>query len=346
MPKATQRKEDTPPRRYQTRSSTRSHQSQPKSSSSSISSPTATTTLTTVTSSSSSPSSAPTSSSTFTLSPIPWSLRNPPSATLKSPLLRKRTWLQNNTISLPQGLAARLRDDNALSGSGSDPVGATLVFAQQEAGTAVCVSPDGVLLTCAHCVAESANELNLSTLRVLLFASGAVVTARVVAWDPIRDLALLVIAEAEAATGNGQGEATQRPFPYISFAPRPPTLNAPLLCIGHPGSEDLETSSSKSVPTNYDTLVLSTGRFRGLAKGQDVQDNSEIGALAHTCWTYWGHSGAGLVDAKSGKLVGLHSSWDEDTGMRRGIAWEAISAFLWEMVCNGKSPEGWRWCMN
>lgn len=59
-------------------------------------------------------------------------------------------------------------------------------------------------------------------------------------------------------------------------------------------------------------------------------DNAEIGALMHDCWTYWGHSGAPLVDAKAGGLVGLHSSWDEETGMRRGIGVEAIVEFLRE----------------
>jgi hypothetical protein len=34
----------------------------------------------------------------------------------------------------------------------------TLVFAQHEAGTAVCISASGLLLTCSHCVAESREE--------------------------------------------------------------------------------------------------------------------------------------------------------------------------------------------
>jgi V8-like Glu-specific endopeptidase len=49
----------------------------------------------------------------------------------------------------------------------------------------------------------------------------------------------------------------------------------------------------------------------------------------HGCWTYWGHSGAPLLDA-NGKLVGLHSSWDDTTAMRRGVPLEAIRAFLEE----------------
>ena len=84
------------------------------------------------------------------------------------------------------------------------------------------------------------------------------------------------------------------------------------------------------IKTNFDVLHVSDGRFRGLAAGQDVQDNSEIGALMHDCWTYWGHSGAPLICA--GQLIGLHSSWDNKTGMRRGVGVEAIQNFLEENI--------------
>lgn len=88
----------------------------------------------------------------------------------------------------------------------------------------------------------------------------------------------------------------------------------------------------------YEVVCVSEGRFRGYADGQDVQDDEEIGALMHTCWTYWGHSGAPLVEcsktAQMGTmLVGLHSAWDEETGMRRGVGVEAIREFL-----DGKIP--------
>lgn len=99
------------------------------------------------------------------------------------------------------------------------------------------------------------------------------------------------------------------------------------------------------VQTNYDSLVLSSGNYRGLDPDQDPQDNSEIGALMHDCWTYWGHSGAPLVLRNTGSLVGVHSSWDDETGMRRGVPWEALVSFLEKVESNarGKVPEGWIW---
>jgi S1-C subfamily serine protease len=211
---------------------------------------------------------------------------------------------------------------------------ATLVFAQHEAGTAVCIDPSGLILTCAHCVAETAEEYAAGKPQWLIFSSGQVVQAKCVAWDSRRDLALLRITAAEQTPESLSSTMT---FPSATIAHQPPLAPrkkkhaTPLLCIGHPGSEDLEAPETTIVAaTNYDVLHVSYGHFRGLAADQDVQDNSEIGALQHDCWTYWGHSGAPLVDAGSGEVIGLHSSWDDETGMRRGVAWEALRAFLGE----------------
>lgn len=228
--------------------------------------------------------------------------------------------------------------------------GATLAFAQGEAGTAVCISPSGVLLTCSHCIAETEDELDREAQHWLLFASGQIVKAKCVAWDAIRDLALLqIVASQTAAESSALRSSIPRAalvtpdlrFPTVSISHSPPSLNNSFACIGQPGPLDLETSDPDT-PTNYDILHHSTGLYRGLAKGQDPQDNSEIGALKHDCWTYWGHSGAPLFTTETGeeqlKLAGLHSSWDDETGMRRGVPWAALWAFLdeWTIVVVGQ----------
>jgi hypothetical protein len=227
----------------------------------------------------------------------------------------------------------------------SSAVRATLVFAQEEAGTAVCISSSGLLLTCSHCVAESPEELDQpgSKGKWLLFASGQVVLAKCVAWDPRRDLALLQItaAQPESQSANPHAlpacdntvSASILSFPFVMLAGFPPRLRAALVCIGHPGSEDLEVAQP-GVKTGYDTLHVSTGVYRGCAPDQDLNDNSEIGALKHDCWTYWGHSGAPLVEQSTGRLIGLHSSWDEKTGTRRGVPIEAIQHFLQHHAIN------------
>jgi hypothetical protein len=240
--------------------------------------------------------------------------------------LKKRGWLQKHTVLSPAGLERR---------GIPNPANATLVFAQEEAGTAVCVSPCGVLLTCSHCVAETEDELDWDRLHWLLFASGDAVAAKTIVWDAKRDLVLLIIVQAPDPSS---------PFPFHCLSTNALRPRACLVCVGHPGSEDLEETIA-GVQTNYDTLVLSVGTYRGLAPGQDPHDNSEIGALMHDCWTYWGHSGAPLIERDTGYLVGLHSSWDDETAMRRGVAWEALKAFADEVAGLGTKgmPGGWVW---
>ncbi|KAB5577882.1 trypsin-like cysteine/serine peptidase domain-containing protein [Coniochaeta sp. 2T2.1] len=252
---------------------------------------------------------------------------SPPSHAL---LLRKQAHLQK--YSIDNNVPRDFRKHQA-------SMQATLVFAQEEAGTAVCVSSDGLLLTCAHCVSDDEEEEEVSPpdperLYWLLFAAGRAVAARCVGWDGRRDLALLrvVAAQAWADDPRNLDEVPVRfPFAEVEDVQAGPASGDRLICVGHPGSEDLE-ADEPGRKTGYDVLHLSTGRFRGYAEGQDRQDNSEIGALEHDCWTYWGHSGAPLFGRRSGKVVGLHSSWDDETAMRRGVGLEAVVAFLEENV--------------
>ncbi|KAK8068871.1 hypothetical protein PG994_005487 [Apiospora phragmitis] len=243
-------------------------------------------------------------------------------------LAKKQAWLTENAVAIPQGFARH-----------QAAVEATLVFGQEEAGTAVCISSDGLLLTCSHCcVDEEGNRPGISKTHWLIFSSGTVVGAKCIAWDGKRDLALLRITKAQPHDDGGRhrrtllgGGGTQPDcqFPAVKVATGPVAIDSRMVCIGHPGSEDLETEEA-GVQTGYDILHASAGRFRGHAEGQDVQDNSAIGALMHDCWTYWGHSGAPLLAWSTGQLVGLHSSWVDETAMRRGVALEAIREFLQE----------------
>jgi S1-C subfamily serine protease len=68
---------------------------------------------------------------------------------------------------------------------------ATLVFAQEEAGTAVCISPQGLIMTCSHCVAGNPEESDWAERKWMLLASGQIFQAKCVVWDLQRDLALL-----------------------------------------------------------------------------------------------------------------------------------------------------------
>ncbi|KAF3904592.1 hypothetical protein ABW21_db0203602 [Orbilia brochopaga] len=267
----------------------------------------------------------------------------PPSSSLTTKLtgLPKRdlTLLQHKQRLLQQQTSATSSSWSSLTAVQQAALSATLVFAQSEAGTAFCISPTGVLLTCSHCVAEVEDGAVVSVedigVKYLLFADGRVVAARCIAYDGIRDLALLQITAAQPALTSspsllsGGSIHENNVFPYLKISPTAPNVPLRLFCIGHPGSEDLESATPRK--TNYDILHISTGRYRGVAEHANVHDNSTIGALMHDCWTYWGHSGAPLCRGKDGVVVGVHSSWDEGCGMRRGIHWAAITGFLEEM---------------
>lgn len=235
-------------------------------------------------------------------------------------LSRKERWLRSYKIAIPNEVSS-LRTE----------LQATLVFAQEESGTAVCISPNGFLLTCSHCIAESAEDLDKEKSHWLLFAFGRVVETKCVAWDPQRDLAILRIVAAQLLPTILPSDKNRLSpsYPYVQLATSAPVLEADLACIGHPGSKDLETEVV-GTKTDYDILHVSTGAFHGYIEGQDLQDNSEIGALQHDCWTYWGHSGAPLIEQATRHLVGLHSSWDDESGMRRGVPLEALREFLSE----------------
>ncbi|KAF2258594.1 hypothetical protein CC78DRAFT_556446 [Lojkania enalia] len=181
-------------------------------------------------------------------------------------------------------------------------VDATLIFAQEGAVTAVCISEEGPLI-CPRCVTESEERLQSRKSLWLLFASGLIIQAN-------------RTAERETSGNTTSIHKPQFTFLYIMLSFSLPNTNTPLLYIRQPELEDLEIGRP-GVATGYDVLHISEGKFHGHTKGQDRQDNSEIGALKHDCWAYWGHSGAPLVE---------RVTWC--TGIRRGIGIESIREFL------------------
>ncbi|KAL4863649.1 trypsin-like cysteine/serine peptidase domain-containing protein [Aspergillus spectabilis] len=202
---------------------------------------------------------------------------------------------------------------------------ATFIFAQHEAGTAVCVDSRGWILTCAHCFGESEEEWREDRYKWLLTYNGVAVRVECLVWDTRRDLALARVVCVEAETAALE-------FAYIAVPERSAVSSSktytckPIICIGQPGADDLESATPRE--TGYELVSISEGRLRELVPGADPQDNSEIGTLKHDAWTYWGHSGAPLVCEKTGVLLGLHSSWDEDTAMRHGVPAVAVAEFL------------------
>jgi hypothetical protein len=204
----------------------------------------------------------------------------------------------------------------------------TAIFAQHEAGTAVCIDPRGWFVTCSHCFGETQAEWRANRHRWLLSYTGLALQVECRVWDARRDLALAKVTCVES-----NKTTTPTSFQFVRLASSDsnfaPAHREPIICIGQPGQDDLE-SERPNRRTCYDLIEISEGRFCGMIPGADPQDNAEIGTLMHDAWTYWGHSGAPLLRASDGSLIGLHSSWDDQTSMRHGIPLVAIQQFLME----------------
>lgn len=203
----------------------------------------------------------------------------------------------------------------------------TLIFAQHEAGTAVCIDARGWMLTCAHCFGETDQEWRAHRRKWLLCYTGLAVQVECRVWDARRDLALAKVIRIEAPEELSSRHPTTPVFASVPLSTSQSTT-APIICIGQPGADDLESAAPRK--TAYDLIEISRGRLCGTIPNVDPQDNSEIGALKHDAWTYWGHSGAPLLRRVDGSLLGLHSSWDDSTAMRHGVPLIAIKEFLSE----------------
>lgn len=209
----------------------------------------------------------------------------------------------------------------------------SLVFAQHEAGSAVCIDPAGWILTCAHCFGDTEEEYQTADKRRwLLFYTGLAVQVECRVWDPKRDLAILKVIAIESSKGK-TGDVSI--FRFVEPSSEALAIRTRIICIGQPGRDDLESSTARR--TKYNLIEVSEGTFRGMVKGVDPQDNSEIGTLMHDAWTYWGHSGAPLLREENGTLIGLHSSWDDQTTMRHGVPLVALTEFLGEHLDNAKA---------
>ena len=133
------------------------------------------------------------------------------------------------------------------------------------------------------------------------------------------------------------------PPPASSISSSPVELGSRLFCIGNPSNVDLESLGGGSSEFEPPTWHVSVGeclgyvnpevqalvdaqltRGRAATRGEKAMlnnpqpvDSARGGYLQHSCWTYWGHSGAPIFN-EQGNVVGLHCAWDDTTGMRHG----------------------------
>lgn len=171
-------------------------------------------------------------------------------------------------------------------------------------GSGVCVHPSGLVLTNAHVARE------IGARWLVAFPDGGQFVGACVALNRKWDLALI-------------GAKMDATFPYARIADAPPRLGDPLICIGQPA-----TMAPSGQPTQHQPFHVSTGRVLEV-DDDPLGDQSRLGKVRHSAWTYWGHSGSPLFDAR-GRIVALHNSWDATDNQRHAVSWEAIRQFLRE----------------
>ena len=182
---------------------------------------------------------------------------------------------------------------------------ACVIFAQENGGSGVCLNEKGLILTCAHCLRKP----TLGQKHYVIFTNGLVCLTESVFVDEIADVAFI----------QASLPAHVETLAYASFAAKF-VKRETLYCVGQPYPFDLESDEGESL--DFPLISVSKGSLREVLPG-DVLDNSDIGKLRHTCWTYWGHSGAPLFN-RSGEIVGIHSSWDDETCSRHGVVLECL----------------------
>jgi len=233
---------------------------------------------------------------------------------------------------------------------------AVVHFVQGSSGTGIHIG-DGRILTCAHVIEtrdddakadddESYIPNRIGRRKIVMFPSGRIFIAecRVVqeTLDGSNDVAILVLG-AELAISPLHTTDTMPQPPAAVVAGEAVAKGSQLFCIGNPSNVDLESHEEEDLELDPPTWHTSVGTCEGYLDPsvhmatveQDVHGrpptrgewkaarkaepvNAEVGAfLLHSCWTYWGHSGALLFD-RYGKVVGLHCAWNDRTGIRHG----------------------------
>jgi hypothetical protein len=210
---------------------------------------------------------------------------------------------------------------------------AVVHFVQSGSGTGVHVG-GGLILTCAHVVDDGVSDEDNSVCvdrvgiqKVVTFPSGRtfLTACREVLEDDESgsDVAVVeIVAEIPIGSATRPASAvTTLPEAEVSLTGAADADK--VFTVGNPSSIDLESDcsggDSATVEFHPPTWHTSTGAV--------VSSSNKDGFLEHTAWTYWGHSGAPIFDAR-GHVVSLHCAWDDSTGMRWGQRWENLREVL------------------
>ncbi len=162
-------------------------------------------------------------------------------------------------------------------------------------GTGVIVSSDGLVLTNKHVVADTAAEYTVLT------NDGKKFTAKVLARDPVQDVAIIKI-EQEISTG-GQGEAVLKPFPIAKLGDSDNLqIGQTVIAIGNALGEFRNTVSVGVISGLGRTISASDS---GGGETEILEDIIQTDAAINK-----GNSGGPLVNLK-GEVIGINAAMAE-----------------------------------
>ena len=177
-------------------------------------------------------------------------------------------------------------------------------------GSGFAVAPDRIV-TNAHVVALAARYPQQTAVGIVPSEGSRSYGARIVAFDPARDLALL-----EAAEGG---------LPPIPLFTGPLEDGSTVAALGFPGNVDLATASSAS---DYITPLPPT---RSVGIFSNLRPINGIATLLHTASIARGHSGGPLLDP-CGRVLGVNTlitrADEGDSPFFFAVANRELTAFL------------------
>ncbi len=204
--------------------------------------------------------------------------------------------------------------------------GSCLCRVSDEFGTAVCISEKGYILTCSHAAPPFEDDNNKESLYI--FQNGEIVKALTLEKDDQLDLALLKIIEIyENGKFTKIENFPQKKFNYskIKISSLNEKIGENVFCIGNP-CFTMYDDDGKLENNKYKPFWISFGKIKGYIK-DGIYCKNDLGPLIHSCWTYWGHSGAPIFNT-NGKIVGMHNSWNEKNANRHGNSLLGIIKFI------------------
>ena len=254
------------------------------------------------------------------------------------PLPRYLNTLRKHDVekSFLQASAKRFRRPNTAAGgpktspavptdAAADAFAACAHIVSEGSGSAVVVHPSGTILTCCHCVAhddDTASEDGggdlaspsvpdadrLGRMLCLVLPCGRWCVAVCVAATEALDAAVLQAAWS----------SDPAPYPAVPWMHAAPHVREKVLCVGNPGRWDLESKSAPGTrPIHFNPPIFHTSSG-AIVDEDDAYVAMGLGGAKHTCWTYWGHSGAPLFTAWQPAdttqppvlaVAALHNSW-------------------------------------